>query len=152
MIRAGYSGTGQSDRPRVTKGGALSGEFKPRQGYARPEDKPDPATIDPTLRLELLAKVQSVEIAAAARNLFQYGVAAPTAAPVELPKDTPKIPISKTPPATAPPPVASGPPPVPTAPPMTFKYYGFKVSKADGHKAGVPAGRRRYYHSGRKTT
>jgi hypothetical protein len=26
-------------------------------------------------------------------------------------------------------------PPAPTAPQMTFKYYGFKVSSSDGHKA-----------------
>jgi hypothetical protein len=52
-------------------------EFKPRLGVARPEDRPDPATIDPTLRLDLLAKVQNVEPEQATRNLFQYGVAAP---------------------------------------------------------------------------
>ena len=117
-------------RRREQKNSSVS-EFKPRQGYARPEDKPDPATIDPNLRLDLLAKVQSVELAGASRNVFQYGVAAAPAKPIELPKNVPTIAINK-PPVTAPPPPAA--PPAPTAPAMTFKYYGFKVSKKDGHK------------------
>jgi hypothetical protein len=37
----------------------------------RPEDRINPMTIDPTLRLELLAKVQGVELAGGSRNLFQ---------------------------------------------------------------------------------
>ena len=121
------------NRRRDQKNSAVS-ESKFRQGYARPEDKPDPATIDPTLRLELLAKVQSVEVEAASRNLFQYGVAVASAKPIELPANVSKIVVNDKPPATAPPPAPPGPPATPQAPPMTFKYYGFKVSKKDGHK------------------
>src|SRR5205814_3509928 len=68
------------------------------------------------------------------RNIFQYGAAAPPPAPhnpIDLPKAPPKIAINQ-PPATAPPP--AGPPPTPQAPPMTFKYYGYKISKSDGRK------------------
>jgi len=120
------------DRKRETKSGI--GEFKPHVGFAPGEEKPDPATIDPTLRLDLLAKVQNVEAPASMRNIFQYGAAPPppSAKPIDLPK-TPKIAV-KTPP---PPPTPTGPPPPPpkpTAPPMTFKYYGYAASKADGHK------------------
>ena len=116
---------------------AGSTEIKFRQGTLRPEDRPDPATIDPTLRLDLLAKVQNVEMEATMRNLFQYGAAAPpppaAAGPViALPAHPPTIPIkSATPP---PPPPTPGPPAAPKAPPMTFKYYGYKISKADGRK------------------
>jgi hypothetical protein len=109
-----------------------SGEIKFRQGFARPEDRPDPATINPTLRLDLLAKVQNVEPGGAMRNLFQYGSAPPPAVPIALPKDVPKIAINKQTPVTAPPP--PGPPPPPRAPPMTFKYYGYQVAKTDGLK------------------
>lgn len=106
-------------------------EFKPRQGAARPEDRPDPASIDPTLRLDLLAKVQNVEPEVSFRNVFQYGTAPPPPSkPIELPKNVPTIAINR-PPVVAPPP---GPPPVPVAPQMTFKYYGYKVSKANGRK------------------
>jgi hypothetical protein len=110
-------------------------EFKPRQGPLRPEDRVDPATIDPTLRLDLLAKVQGVEPEQALRNIFQYGaaVAPPSAKPVDLPTNTPKISVNTPPPG---PPATFTPPPPQTsqAPPMTFKYYGFKTSKATGRK------------------
>jgi hypothetical protein len=125
--------TRRTSRKNVSNRGT---EIKPRQGFERPEDRPDPATIDPTLRLDLLAKIQNVEPGAAMRNLFQYGKEAPPpapAAPVTLPKNPPVIAINKMPPATAPPP-PPGPPPPPQAPPITFKYYGYKISKADGRK------------------
>jgi hypothetical protein len=109
-------------------------EFKPRMGPLRKEDRVDPATIDPTLRLDLLAKVQSVEPEQALRNIFQYGAAAPppSAKLVELPTNTQKISVN-----TPPPPSSTFTPPpqgTPQAPPMTFKYYGFKTSKATGRK------------------
>jgi hypothetical protein len=118
------------ERPRSSRTASLS-EFKIRLGVAPGQDKPDPATIDPTLRLDLLAKVQNVQPEGAMRNLFQFGAAPPppAAKPVELPKNTPKIPINQ--PGAAGP---SGPAPPPQAPPITFKYYGYKVSKADGRK------------------
>jgi hypothetical protein len=123
----------RTDRKRAQKGNS-GGEFKIRQGTAPGEDKPDPATIDPTLRLDLLAKVQAVEVPESMRNIFQYGAAPPPpgAKPVELPKAPPKIAINNhAPPApTGPPP----PPPAPVAPPMTFKYYGYEVSKSNGRK------------------
>jgi hypothetical protein len=121
------------ERRRASKNGSVQ-EFKIRQGVEVGEEKPDPAGIDPTLRLDLLAKVQQVEPPASMRNIFQYGSAPPppvAAKPVELPKNTPKIFINQ------PPPIPSGPPPPPappTAPAMTFKYYGYKISKSDGRK------------------
>jgi hypothetical protein len=106
-------------------------EFKPRQGPARPEDRVDPSTIDPTLRLDLLAKVQSVEPEQSLRNIFQYG-APPPSKVVDLPK-TPKIALN-TPPPPPPPPTGPVKPPAPQATPLTFKYYGFKTSKVTGRK------------------
>lgn len=128
------------DTRRAARGNVSGGstEIKPRQGPARPEDRRDPATIDPTLRLDLLAKVQNVEPEVAMRNLFQYGAAppptAPAGPPIPLPKNVPKIPIAAAPPATAPKPPPPGPPPAPQAPPITMKYYGYKISKEDGRK------------------
>jgi len=121
-----------SDRRRVTNQGLID-DWKPRQGPKNPEDRPDPATIDPTVRLDLLAKVQAVEPAAAGRNLFVFGAAPPPpqAAVPALPKNVAKIVVNQQPPPSVP----QGPPPPPTAPPMTFKYYGYKISATDGHKA-----------------
>ena len=122
---------------RAGRGANTSGEIKPRQGWERPEDRPDPATIDPTLRLDLLAKVQNVEPAASMRNIFQYGAAPPPpSAKIELPK-VGTIAVNKGPALPPPAPVQAGPPPPPPepkAPTITMKYYGYQISKADGSK------------------
>jgi hypothetical protein len=121
---------------RAGRGANTSGEIKFIQGTERPEDRPDPATIDPTLRLDLLAKVQNVEPEASMRNLFQYGAAPPppSAKPIVLPNVKPIQIAGRGPAATPPPPLPPGPPPEPKAPPITMKYYGYQISKADGSK------------------
>ena len=89
---------------------ASSRRFKLRAGRrARRGRQPDPATIDPTLRLDLLAKVQNVELPASMRNIFQYGAAPPPPAREagRLPKNMPKI-ADQSPSA---PPKPPGPPP-----------------------------------------
>ena len=122
----------KAERRRETNASLIK-EWKPRLGVQNPDERPDPATVDPRLRMDLLAKVQTVEAGAPGRNLFTFG-AAP--APVKAtPPAPPVIHVTDAhPPATAPP-GPPQPPPAPTAPPMTFKYYGYKVSKSDGHKA-----------------
>ena len=130
----GGTARAKPDRRRASKNGSVS-EFKIRQGVEVGEEKPDPASIDPTLRLDLLAKLQQVELPDSMRNIFQYGSAPPSppvaGKPIELPKGTAKISINAAPPKPSGPPP---PPPAPTAPAMTFKYYGYKVSKSDGRK------------------
>ena len=49
-----------------------SEEFRPSLKPKRPEDRVDPMTIDPTLRLDLLAKVQAVSIEGGRRNLSPW--------------------------------------------------------------------------------
>ena len=66
--------------PRAGKKGATTsrdGDFRPALQSKRPEDRIDPLTVDPTLRTDLLAKVQSVEPEGGLRNLFQFGAAQP---------------------------------------------------------------------------
>ncbi len=120
-----------ADRRRVNHNQA--NEFQPRLGPKTPEERPDPATVDPTLRLDLLAKVQNVELGAPGRNLFDFGVA--PSPPVALPTKVATITVNRPPP----PPTPTGPvnltPPPPPPPQITFKYYGYKVSASDGHKA-----------------
>jgi len=122
-------------RHRSANNDSLVKDWKPRLGFQNPEDRPDPATVDPTLRLDLLAKVQSVEAGPAGRNLFDFGQAPPPppVAQAALPK-VPKILVNQ-PVAVVQPPPPPGPPPPPKAPAMTFKYYGYKISALDGHKA-----------------
>jgi hypothetical protein len=90
------------------------------------------STIDPKLRLDLLAKVQAVELSPAERNIFQFG-----AAPMPAVKDPVRI-IPKTPADIARDDAAklaaSGPPPPPPPPPITLKYYGYTAQRGDGRK------------------
>ena len=70
--------TARAEAPRApdSNRGASRGrneEFHPVLHSKRPEDRIDPMTIDPILRLDLLAKVQGVEPAGGSRNLFQFG-------------------------------------------------------------------------------
>lgn len=123
---------------RVRGGGTASAsEFHPRLGSARPEDRVDPNTIDPALRLDLLAKVQAIEPVAAGRNLFQFGAApAPDKPLPAVPKNVAQIPINNKPPVTQPvqPSISANNQPQ-TAPPvpLTLKYFGYKISKETGH-------------------
>ncbi len=129
----------KSTNARVRGGGrALASEFRPRLGSARPEDRVDQASIDPALRLDLLAKVQAIEPVAAGRNLFQFG-AAPVTTPIPpVPSNVPKIPVNQPPPQPVVPPqpavTNNTPPPPPPPAPLTLKYFGYKLSKASGQK------------------
>ncbi len=95
------------------------GEFRPSLKPDRREARLDPATIDPTLRLDLLARVQSVTPAGGTRNLFQFGPApAPkTPEPKIIPRlETPKPAATENKPAE---------PPKPPPPPVPLKFFGY---------------------------
>jgi hypothetical protein len=112
-----------ADRPapsRAVAGRARSDEFHPVLHSKRPEDRIDPVKVDPTLRLDLLAKLQEVGLPAGGRNLFKMGAPPPPKA-AALPGPEPIVkpkPIQVEVQPAAP----SGPPP---PPPITLKYYGF---------------------------
>ena len=93
----------------------------------------DPSTIDPKLRLDLLAKVRSVDLGPAARNLFTWGTAAPAALPPGMKDPHPIVPKPATPggPGTE---IAAGSSQAASAPPITLKYYGYTAQRSDGHK------------------
>jgi hypothetical protein len=92
----------------------------------------DTSTIDPKLRLDLLTKVQTVDVGPAERNLFQFGVAVAPVVAVKEPKIIPKTPaqIAQELAQQA----AAGPPAPPPPPPITLKYYGYTAQRIDGRK------------------
>lgn len=113
---------------RPSRSGAQSDEFHPVLHPRRPEDRIDLSKVDPTLRLDLLAKLQ-VEPSPTARNLFQFGQA-PAAAALKGPE--PKVlpkPIQVKP--TAGTPVSLGATPPPSIP---LKYYGFTSAPGNSPK------------------
>jgi hypothetical protein len=118
-------------RAKVPVRGA-SQEFRPKIPK-RPEDRANPLTTDPSLRLDLLAKVQSVEVEGGSRSLFQFAAAPVTAATQSTTKVDPIKPVARfigpEPPPKPVPPAAPPPPP-----PITLKFYGYSSPKADGQK------------------
>jgi len=109
-----------------------SEEFHPVLHSKRPEEQIDPNTVDPRIRLDLLAKLQDVPPAGSGRNLFQVGPAPPP----NLKGPEPNIQVAKRlpgPPEIVPPgpPVVAGPPPLP---PITFKYYGLTTVRPNGKR------------------
>ncbi|HXK05825.1 MAG TPA: hypothetical protein VMS37_25715 [Verrucomicrobiae bacterium] len=114
---------------------ARSDEFRPVFRSKRPEDRIDPLSIDPTLRTDLLAKIQKVASEGGARNLFQFGAAPPPKEELKGPE--PKVVVAKAYvfPKPVPPPTPPGPPPPPPPdPPIDVKYYGLATTQIDGKK------------------
>lgn len=109
-----------------------SGEFHPIVHAKRPEDRVDTANVDPSLHLDLLAKLEAVPPAGEGRNLFAIGVDAPKLSGQET-----KVVVEKSRPVIGPKPIPPppGPPPPEPLPPITFKYYGFSTVLKDGRKA-----------------
>jgi hypothetical protein len=119
----------QTTAPRPQAGRGRSDEFHPVVRSKRPEDRIDPTKVDPTLRRDLLAKLQAVTASGPGRNLFQFGQ--PPAK--ELPRGPEPNVLPKPPPVVAntEPPKPPGPPP---PPPITLKYYGYTSPKVGGGK------------------
>ncbi|MCC6363877.1 MAG: hypothetical protein IT165_10155 [Bryobacterales bacterium] len=119
------------------------GEFRPTLKFGK-DDRPDPMKVDPTLRLDLIAKLQNVTVEGGLRSLFDMGTAPP-------PKPTgpdPKIDIKKggaaakggkggveiaggTPSAPG---AKPGDPSKPPPPAIPLKFYGYSASKLPGAK------------------
>jgi len=115
---------------RAASASRSSEEFRPSLKPKRPEDRVDLTSYDPTLRLDLLAKVQAVNIEGGRRNLFQVGTP-------PLPPE-PTVPVKQGTQVAQmgpqPPPAPPQPPPPPQAPPITLKYYGYSSARGDNHK------------------
>jgi hypothetical protein len=116
-------------RAKTSVRSGASQEFKPTV-VSRPEDRPDYTKIDPTLRLDLLAKVQAAPAEGGGRRLFQFA-AAPAPKPVEVATAIKPAPRMYGP---EPPPKPVPPPPPPPPPAITLKFYGFSNPRADGQK------------------
>jgi hypothetical protein len=120
-----------SSRPGPSRVAAARGrgdEFHPVLRSKRAEERIKPELVDPTLRLDLLAKLQQVEVPSAGRNLFQTGPPPKPAAPLG---PEPKIALKTEPPKPAAPLPPPGPPP---PPPINLKYYGFSAAAGNTAK------------------
>jgi hypothetical protein len=100
------------------------------------EDEINPATVDPTLHLELLAKVQASKPAGADRNLFEFGAKPKEVAMLKGPEPVVTGPKRMGPPELPPLPPPPGPPPPPPLPALDAKYYGFASPAKSGRRRG----------------
>jgi hypothetical protein len=126
--------------PARTRGRTSAGQFSPSLRPKRGEQRPDPTTIDPTLRLDLLAKLQTVSVEGTRRSIFDFSQPpAPKPDPVKVasakPVPNPIVPIKPVTPVEQ----ANTPPPKPPAPPIPLKFYGYV------NPAGVQAGPKRAF-------
>ncbi len=116
----------KSTRGRVQK-------FRPSLKPRRPEDRPDPMTIDPTLRLDLLEKLRQVKIDQVTRSLFEFSSAPPvkTKEPKLAPEQLAKIKARQKLAAAA---AASRKKTKPAPPPIPLKFYGYINPVQTGNK------------------
>jgi hypothetical protein len=106
-------------------------EFSIRQGTEPGAEKADPATIDPVLRVDLLAKLHQVDASGATRNIFQYVAAPPLATAPDRAAGGLIGNSGHHNPSSPPNSLADQ---IKREPQMAFKYYGYKISVSDGHK------------------
>jgi len=101
-------------------------EFRPSLRRGRPEEGIEPFSADPTLRLDLLARVQAVRIEGGERNLFQFGP--PPAPKIIEPKIVPKPVEPKPDNQTAEAPAKPPPSPIP------LKFFGYSSEGRSGRR------------------
>ncbi len=123
----------QRDARRPVRGGSRTTiqEFRPTLKPRRPEDRVDPTTVDPTLRLDLLAKLGNVKAEGGIRSLFEFSQ---PPAPKTVAQDTKIDPkFLKSGPELPPDPKPT-PQPVKVAIPIPLKFYGFSNPMKQGVK------------------
>ncbi len=110
----------------------INNDFKPTLKRTKQGQTLDASKIDPTLRLDLLAKVQSAGYEGVERNLFLFGAPKPkvTTPPPGEAASTAALAAAAKPAGNDPPAAPSKPPP----PPITMKYFGFANRQGDARK------------------
>jgi hypothetical protein len=99
-------------------------------------------TVDPTLRTDLLAKLQAVKVEGVHRSIFEFGKAPPPPEAAK-PKGPPLASATVFGPQPAPPPAPPvKPPPPPPPPPIPLKFYGYLSANAQ------PAAKRAFFLEG----
>jgi hypothetical protein len=125
------------DQPAPPRARARNEEWHPVVHPKNKEDQISPDKIDPTLHLELLAKVQASKPAGADRNLFEFSAEKPKeVAVLKGPEPVVRGPRQMGPPELPGPPQPPGPAPPPPLPPLDAKYYGFATPSHSGRRRG----------------
>lgn len=110
--------------PRSARGGNRPTEdFRPS---LKPQEGVDLTTVDPTIHLELLAKLRDLPMEGGTRSVFKEGAPPPPPPPAVTVKPSAMIVGPQLPPKT-PEQIAkeAGPPPKPPPPPIPLQFYGY---------------------------
>ena len=117
--------TTTSSGPRSTsRGGRASNsgdDFRPT--LKLPEGM-EVSSVDPTLKLDLMAKVRKVPVEGGSRSLFEF-YTPPPPPPPPVPKPQPIVPKPLTAAEQKAAELKKGPPPTPPPPPIPLKFYGY---------------------------
>jgi hypothetical protein len=118
-------------RGAAQRGAAGTADFRP--SLKLPEGT-DVSAIDPTLHLDLLAKLRNLPMEGGGRSVFKEGAPPPPPAPDPVTiKPGPRV--SKIGgPANGEPAKPAGPPPTPPLPPIPLKFYGYANQQRGGPK------------------
>ena len=122
--------------PRRPRSGGRAGlqEFRPMLRARRPEDRPDPMTIDPALKLDLLARVAAVKLEGGDRSLFEFSQAPPPKSAEVKILPGPIKPVKPEPDKTTSEPEKPVEPAKPKPPPINLKFYGYSDAVRQGVK------------------
>jgi hypothetical protein len=132
--RAGKGGIGGG---LVGVASGVSDNFRPS---LKPKEGVDVTRTDPTLRLELLAKVREVAVEGGSRSLFDFSPApappTPAVDPIRVPPPFVGPPAPPPPPAAPAAPAKPVDPPKPPPAPIPLKFYGFAGKPSEGPRRG----------------
>jgi len=118
--------------PRAPSTAGRSDEFKPKLRSKRPEERIDPTHVDPTLRLDLLAKLQEVPAPAGGHNLFLIGPTPGKVTPLTGQEPVVAKPTMGPRPLPVPPDPSKAPPKPPVI--INVKYYGWASPSGSARK------------------
>lgn len=109
-------------------------EFRPSLKPRRPEDRLDPASADPTLRLDLLERLRQVKFTGGMRSLFEFSQAPPPPPKAPEAKILQKAARKFMGPLPAPPPAPPTPVFKPQAPPIPLRFFGYVTASRGGSR------------------
>ncbi len=131
----------RTEERKMITGRQSIGDFRPSIKSPDDRDRPDPMKVDPTLRMDLVTRLQNVTISGGQRSLFEISnLPEPTAAPEGkiIPKtDERKLLFPRLAKAMGPEPKPKPPTPTPKPPPppIPLKFYGYSSPQTGAKQA-----------------
>ncbi|MFN7935366.1 MAG: hypothetical protein U0R19_18700 [Bryobacteraceae bacterium] len=134
----------RTEERKMLSGRQSVGDFKPVVRSGNEKERPDPMKVDPTLRMDLVARLQNVTLSGGQRSLFEISnlpdpvpsAAAPAGTDIKIPVGK-KLLYDRLARAMGPDPkpVPQPPPPKPPPPPIPLKFYGYSSPKTGAKRA-----------------